>query len=132
MALYAKNNQEIGAWCLLSIFHTPPGFPSIVTTSNLWNFIPTPTTKGRTITRICPSKVTNSLLFQQLLNIQKLSPACRSTSRHFHLPPHYKDYVVTIQVSLNKANLNTINFSMPNLAFGNTLVATGLQFTCRN
>ena len=102
MALYAKNDQEIGTLVLPSIFHTPPAFPPIVITSNLWIFISTPTTQGSAITMICPDKVTSSSSFQQPLHILKLPPACSATSRHFHLPPHYEDHVMNIHVSLSK------------------------------
>ena len=62
---------------------------------------------------ICPDKVTSSPPFQQPLHILKLPPAFSAMSRHFHLPPHYEDHVVTMYMSLNKANLNTINISTP-------------------
>ena len=45
-ALNAKNNREIEAQCLLSVFHTPPTFPPIIITSNLWIFISTPMMHG--------------------------------------------------------------------------------------
>ena len=87
-ALYAKNNNEIEAQCLLSVFHTPPTFPPIVITSNLWIFISTSITQGLAITRICPDKATSSSPLQQPLHILKLPPACSATSRHFHLSLH--------------------------------------------
>ena len=34
-------------------------------------------------------------------------------SQHFHLPPHYESHKVTINISLNAANLNVINVSAP-------------------
>ena len=40
-ALYAKNDQQIGAQCSLSIFHTPPAFTPTTITSNLSILIPT-------------------------------------------------------------------------------------------
>ena len=60
---------------------------------------------------ICPDKVTHSFPLQQPLHIQKLLPVCSATSRHFHLPPHYEDLMVTMHVSLYKATFNTINVS---------------------
>ena len=63
-ALYAKNNQEIGTQCSLSIFHTPPAFPLITITSNHWTIISTPTRQGSAVTIICADKVTSSTLFQ--------------------------------------------------------------------
>ena len=93
------------------MFHTPPTFPPIVIKSNLWIFISTLTTQGSAITMICTDKVTCSSLFQQPLYILKLPPAYRDTSRHFHLPPLYEDHTVTMHVSLDRVNLNTINIS---------------------
>ena len=101
--------------CSLSIFHTPPAFPPIVITSNLWIFISTLTTQGSAIVLICPNKVTSLSLFQQPIHILKLPPACSATSRHFHLLPNNEDHMVTMFLSLDKANLNTINISTPDL-----------------
>ena len=42
-----------------------------------------------------------------------LPPACNTTSQHFHLPPCYETHEVTINISLNTANLNVINISSP-------------------
>ena len=110
-ALYTKNSPEIGAQCSLGIFHTPPTFPSVIIMSNLWIFISTPITQESAITMICSDKVTSSSLFHQAFHILKLPPACSATSRHLHLPPHYEDHVVTMHISLDNANLNTINVS---------------------
>ena len=38
-------------------------------------------------------------------------PACSATSQHFHLPPHYETHELTINISLNTANLNIMNIS---------------------
>ena len=40
-------------------------------------------------------------------------PACSATSQHFHLPPCYESHEVTINISLNTANLNIVNISAP-------------------
>ena len=106
--LYVKNDPEIGAQCSLSIFHTPHVFPPIVIMSRLWIFISTPTTQGSGITMIYPDKATSLSLFQQLLHILKLPPACSAKSRSFNLPLHYVDHMVTMHVSFDKASLNTI------------------------
>ena len=113
MALYTKNDQQIEVQCSLSILHMPPTFPPIVITSNLWIFISTPTMQGLDITMICPDKVRSLSLLRQLFHILRLPPACSATSRYFHLLPHYEDHMMTIHVSPNKANLNTINVPTP-------------------
>ena len=61
MALYTKNNHEIGVQCSLTIFYPPTAFSPIVIRSNLWIFILTPSVQGSAITMICPDKVTSSL-----------------------------------------------------------------------
>ena len=38
-------------------------------------------------------------------------PACRATSPHFHLPPHYETSALTVNISLDMANLNMVNIS---------------------
>ena len=113
MALYAKNDQEIGVQCTLFKFHKLPAFPPIVIMSNLWIFILTPTMQGLALTMICLDKAINSSLFQQLLHILKLPPNCSATSRHFHLLPHNEDPVVAMHVPLDGANLNRANISIP-------------------
>ena len=112
-SLYFKNNKEIGLQCSLSIFNTPHAFLPVVLMSNHCIFILTTTMQGSAITVICPDEVTGSLLFQQPIHILKLPLACSATSRHFHILLHYEDHVVTMHVSLDKANFNTVNISTP-------------------
>ena len=112
VTLYAKNNKEIEAQCLLSAFHMPPAFLPIVIMSNLWIFIFTPTTQGSAITMIFPDKATSSLPLQQPFHILKLPSSCSGMSRHFYLPPHYEDNVITILASLERANLNSFSISV--------------------
>ena len=131
-ALYTKTYQEIGAQCSLPVFHTSSAFQPIIIMSNLWIFISIPTMPGSAITMISPDKVTGLSVFQQPFYILKLPPAYSATLRHFHLCPHYEDHVVTMHVSLNKANLNTINISTPDCHIWRHLIGTGLQLTCRN
>ena len=114
-AIYTKNDQEIGVPCSLSIFHTPSAFTPVTITSNLWILISTSVMQGSAIIMICPDKVTSSVLFQQPFHILKLPPACSAMSKHFHLPPHYVDHVVTMHIFLDKANLIAINISIPDV-----------------
>ena len=107
------NDQEIGVQCSLSIFHTPPAFIPIAITSNIWILISTPTMHISAVTMICPDKVRSSMLFQQPFHILKPPPACSTMSRHFHLPPHYQDHARTMNIPLDKTNLNVINISTP-------------------
>ena len=60
----------------------------------------------------CPDKATSTVL-QQPFHILRLCLACSATSRHFHLPPHYKCHTMMMNVSLDTANINAINSSTP-------------------
>ena len=48
---------------------------------------------------------------QKPIHILYLPPACSATSQHFHLPPHYEDHQMMINISLNTASLNRMNIS---------------------
>ena len=63
------------------------------------------------MTVICPDKATSTEPLQQPFHILRLSPACHATSRYFHLPPHYEDHSMVINISLDTANINAINIS---------------------
>ena len=63
------------------------------------------------ITLICPGKASRSVIPQTPIHILWIQPACSTTSQHFHLPPCYKSHEITISISLNTANLNTVNIS---------------------
>ena len=42
-----------------------------------------------------------------------LQPACSATSQQFHLSPCYESHNITINISLNTANLNVVNTLVP-------------------
>ena len=73
---------------------------------------------------ICTDNMKSLLLFPQPFHILRLPPACSATSRHFQLSPHYEYHVITMHVSLDRANINTINISMTNLCIWQVLIAT--------
>ena len=51
--------------------------------------------------------------FQQPFHILlSIYPACSATSRYFHLPPHYEDDTIMMNVYLDTTNINTINTPM--------------------
>ena len=60
---------------------------------------------------ICPDKATNTLPLQQPFHILRLFPACSAASKYFHLPPHYEDHSLVMNVSQDTANINAINIS---------------------
>ena len=93
--------------------HVPHAFVPVAVTSNSWIIPSSSKTLGPTITIICPDKATSTVPLQQPFHILRLSPACSATSRYFHLPPHYEDHTMMMNVSLDTANVNEINISAP-------------------
>ena len=91
---------------------TVPHIPTLVA-PNLW--ILTSATKlvltGTIL--ICPDGTSRFIKTQTPIHIICIPPACRATSQHFHLPPHYENHQLTINISLNIANLNVMNVSSP-------------------
>ena len=113
-AMYAKSDQAIGEQCSLSIYHAPHTFIPVAVTSNLWIIPSNSKTLASTIMIICSDKATSIVPLQQTFHILRLSTACSATSRYFHLPPHYEDHTMMMNVSLDTANINAINISASN------------------
>ena len=61
------------------------------------------------MTIICPDKATSMVHLQQPFHILRSSPACSATSNYFHLPLCYEDHSMVMNVSLDPANITTIN-----------------------
>ena len=64
---------------------------------------------------VWPGEAPRTITPQTPIYILCLQPACSATSQHFHLPPHYESHEVTINISLNTANLNVVIISSPEL-----------------
>ena len=60
---------------------------------------------------ISPEKPMETIPIRQPLHILKLPMACSATSSYFYLPPMYESPVLNINVSLDMANLQTINIT---------------------
>ena len=65
------------------------------------------------ITLICPGEALRSVIPQTSIHVLQLQPAHHATSQHFHPPTHYESHEITINISLNIANLNVINILAP-------------------
>ena len=107
-----QGNRSTG---LIVCFHTPPTFLPVVATSNLWIFISTSMMQGSVITMMCPDKATGSspLLHPlHILNYHITYLQCHIQSTSIY-PPHYKDNVMIIYISLKRQNLNLFNVSAP-------------------
>ena len=60
-----------------------------------------------------PEEAPRFIKTQTPIHILQLPPTCSATSQHFHLPPCHETHDLTINISLNIANLNVINISSP-------------------
>ena len=67
------------------------------------------------MTIICPDKATCTVPLQQPFHILRLSPACSATSNYFHLPLHYEDHSMVMNVSLDTANIKHYQHFNPRL-----------------
>ena len=81
--------------------------------SNIWIITSPNTAVPSEITLICPGVAPRSVIPQTPIHILQFQPACSATSQHFHLPPHYESHAITVNISLNTANLNVVNISAP-------------------
>ena len=112
-ALYAKDKASIQKWCSLQIRKASSISTPTSIALNVW-IITSPTAAVPPgITLICPGQAPRSVIPQAPIHILQLQPACSATSQHFHLPPCYESHEITVNISLNTANLNVINISAP-------------------
>ena len=103
----------------------PHTYIPIAVTSNLWIIPSNPQTLGSTVAIIFLDKATSTEPLQQPFHILRLSFACNATSRYFHLPPHYEDHSMVMNVSLDITTINANNISAQTLEYGNILAAIG-------
>ena len=112
-ALYAKSEASIKSKCSLQLHKASTTSLPTQITPNVW-ILTTPTSAPTdTISLICPEKPMETILIRQPLHILKLPMACSATSSHFYLPSRYESPVLNINVSLNMANLQTVNITTP-------------------
>ena len=52
-----------------------------------------------------------TIAIKQLLHILKLPTTCSATSAHIYLPPRYETPVLNVNISLDMANLQTVNIT---------------------
>ena len=110
-ALYTKNTASIPARCSLKIRKTHSvSIPSQIAL-NIWILTTAPSAVSTAITLICPGETTKFIMVKKPIHILPLPPACSATSTNFHLPPHYENSPLEVNISLDMANLNMINIS---------------------
>ena len=58
-----------------------------------------------------PGEIRKFITMKKPIHVLHLPPACSTTSPHFHLPSCYVHPALTINISLDMANLNMVNIS---------------------
>ena len=112
-AIYTEDKTGIEKWCSIHIKNLnsatipAPMAPNVL----IWSSAPTVVPTG--LMSICPDEAPRFIKIQMPIHILCLPPACSVTSQHFQLPPHYETHQLTINISLNTANLNVMNISSP-------------------
>ena len=110
-ALYAKSEASIKSRCSLQLHKASTTSLPTQITPDVW-ILATPTSAPTdTISLICPEKPVEIIPVRQPLHILKLPMACSATSSHFYLPPRYESPVLNNIVSLDMANLQTVNIT---------------------
>ena len=110
-ALSARDKAGIEKRCSLQIRKADSVSIPTPIAPNIWILISAPTAVLTGITLICPEEAPRFIKTQMPIHILWLPSACSATSQYFHLPPHYEPHELTINISLNTANLNIINIS---------------------
>ena len=111
LGMYAKDKGSIQNRCSLQIKKASSiNIPTSIA-PNVWIITSSTTAVPLGITLIWPGEALRPVTPQTPLHILQLQPACSATSWHFYLPPCYESHEVTINISLNTANLNVANIS---------------------
>ena len=110
-ALYTKNTASISAQSSLKIRKIHSVIIPSQIAPNIWILTIAPSAVTTTITHICPGETMIFVIVKKPIHILSLPPACSATLNNFHLPPHYENSPLEVNISLDTANLNTINIS---------------------
>ena len=109
--LYTKSADSIESNCFLQLCKTIATPLPTQITPDVWILITPPSAPLDTISLISPEKPMTTIPVRCPLHILKLPVACSATSSHFYLPPRYESPVLNINVSLDMANLQTVNIT---------------------
>ena len=110
-ALYTKSKASITSICSLQLCKTTITTLPTEIAPDVWILTTPAMAPVDTISLICPEKPMETIVIQQLLHVLKLPTACSATSAHFYLPPRYETPVLNVNISLDMANLQTINIT---------------------
>ena len=110
-ALYTKNEASIKSRCSLQLHKASSTSLPTQITPDAWILVTPTSAPMDTISLICPEKPMETIPIRQPLHVLKFPMACSATSSHFYLPPRYESPVLNINVSLDMANLQTVNIT---------------------
>ena len=108
-ALYTKYVCSILTRCSVQIRKTQDVSILSQLTSNVWILTTLPSATTTAIRLICPGETSKFITIQKPIHILWLPPACSTTTPNFHLPPHYENSDLEVNISLDMENLNMIN-----------------------
>ena len=111
--IYAKNKAGIEKRCSLQITNMNSATIPTLIAPTVMILTSAPTAVSTGIMIICPDEAPRFIKTQTPIHILYLPPAYSSTFQQFHLPPHHEMHQLTINISLNTANLNIINITSP-------------------
>ena len=80
-------------------------------TPSVWILTTQPSAAPTAITLINPGETSNFITIQKPIHILQLPPAYSATKLSFHLPPHYENSALEVNISLDMTKLNMINIS---------------------
>ena len=112
-SLYTKDKNSIQKRCSLQIKKTNSVSIWTPIAPNVWIITSSPAAAPAGITLICPREAPRAIMPQTPIHILRLQTACSTTSQHFHPPRWYDSHDVSINISLNTANLNVVDISAP-------------------
>ena len=112
-AIYAKNKVWIEKRCSLQIRNMESATIPTPIVPNLWILTSVTKSESTGIMLVCLYEAPTLIQIQTPIHILCLLPACSATSQHFHLPPHYENHQLTINIYLNTAKCNMINALLP-------------------
>ena len=112
-SIYAKNKAGIERRYSLQIRNMSSAIIQTLIPAKVWILTSAPILVWTGITLLCPDEAPRFIKTQTHVHILHLPTAYSATSQHFHLPPNYETHQLTINISLNTANLNVMNISSP-------------------
>ena len=108
-ALYARGTADITLQCSLQIQKASDiNLPTQIS-PDVWIITTQPSAPASTMKLICPERDIEMIIIWNSVHILKLSMACSPTPSNFYLPPRYETPNLDVNVSINMANLHTIN-----------------------